>query len=242
MKILESYKKMAKSLLTEHAWDRKFGEPLPTIQDVIWDNMNEEDKNIHLKKIRIEAEPGQGGGDHKEGDVWQTASGWAAWRPGDDTAEYGIEDKENAVKWAKGKIDPDSTSGSDDDEKEPATKLGGGDFDRDGGEPEDKPFGGDTGADADSGGGEVDDYGVEAGSMADDEDAKQAVQGALQGQETNMALRHLRDAGYEAMADLIQSDEDFDTKVKSYVHAMGESIETSKKHPLSLMFERINRS
>ena len=37
-------------------------------------------------------------------------------------------------------------------------------------------------------------------------------------------------------------DEDFDTKVKSYVHAMGESIETSKKHPLSLMFERINRS
>jgi hypothetical protein len=32
MKILKSYKKMAKSLLTEHAWDRKFGEPLPTLK------------------------------------------------------------------------------------------------------------------------------------------------------------------------------------------------------------------
>ena len=31
MKILESYKKMAKSMLTEHAWDRKLGEPIPTL-------------------------------------------------------------------------------------------------------------------------------------------------------------------------------------------------------------------
>ena len=135
MKILESYKKIAKSMLIEHAWDRKFGEPLPTLEDV-------------AKKHQTEAEPGQGGGGHKEGEFWQTSNGWAAWRPGDETAEYGIEDKENAEKWAKGKIDPDSTSGSD-DEKEPASKLGGGDFDRDGGEPEDKPFGGDTGKDAD---------------------------------------------------------------------------------------------
>ena len=35
MKTLESYKKIAKSMLTEHAWDRKFGEPLPTLQDVM---------------------------------------------------------------------------------------------------------------------------------------------------------------------------------------------------------------
>ena len=35
MKILESYKKMAKSMLTEHAWDRKFGEPLVTLEDVM---------------------------------------------------------------------------------------------------------------------------------------------------------------------------------------------------------------
>ena len=35
MKILESYKKIAKSMLTEHAWDRKFGAPLPTLEDVM---------------------------------------------------------------------------------------------------------------------------------------------------------------------------------------------------------------
>jgi len=35
MKIFESYKKMAKSMLIEHAWDRKFGEPLPTLEDVM---------------------------------------------------------------------------------------------------------------------------------------------------------------------------------------------------------------
>ena len=35
MKILESYKKIAKSMLTEHAWDRNFGEPLPTLKDVV---------------------------------------------------------------------------------------------------------------------------------------------------------------------------------------------------------------
>ena len=34
MKILESYKKIAKSMLVEHAWDRNFGEPLPTLKDV----------------------------------------------------------------------------------------------------------------------------------------------------------------------------------------------------------------
>ncbi len=35
MKILESYKKMAKNMLIENAWDRKFGEPLLTLEDVM---------------------------------------------------------------------------------------------------------------------------------------------------------------------------------------------------------------
>ena len=52
MKILESYKKMAKSMLTENVWDRKFGEPLPTIQDVIWRNMTEEEQNAHLNVVK----------------------------------------------------------------------------------------------------------------------------------------------------------------------------------------------
>jgi hypothetical protein len=122
-----------KELVSESTWkDRKFGDPLPTVMDYI-----------------KEAEPGQGGGGHKEGDVWQTDSGWAAWKPGDKSAEYGIKDKGAADKWAKG--EEVGYDDGDHDEKEPAGKLGGGDFERDGGEPEDKPFGGDTGADADSG-------------------------------------------------------------------------------------------
>ena len=224
MKILKDYKKIAKSMLTEHAWDRKFGEPLPTLEDTA--RKHEQDGG------------GKPGEPHKPGDVWQTSSGWAAWRPGDKAAEYGIEDKENAVKWAKGKIDPDSTSGSD-DEKEPAGKLGGGDFERDFDpeKPDDEP---DDEEPSDKPSGEVDDYGVEAGSMADDEDAQQDVQMALQGQETNAALRNLRDAGHEKIADVLAADDmSFDEKVKVYMRAMGESKKTSKKHPLRETYEKI---
>ena len=34
MKNLNSYKKIAKELIKEAAWDRKFGEPLPTLEDI----------------------------------------------------------------------------------------------------------------------------------------------------------------------------------------------------------------
>ena len=49
MKILESYKKMAKSMLTEHAWDRKFGEPLPTLDDVMREAEVDDKKMIKYK-------------------------------------------------------------------------------------------------------------------------------------------------------------------------------------------------
>ena len=35
MKNLNSYKKIAKEFIKEAAWDRKFGEPLPTLEDVM---------------------------------------------------------------------------------------------------------------------------------------------------------------------------------------------------------------
>ena len=50
MKILESYKKIVKSMLIEHAWDRKFGESLPTLEDV----MNEADVMSHVIKYKDE--------------------------------------------------------------------------------------------------------------------------------------------------------------------------------------------
>ena len=194
MKILESYKKIAKSMLTEHAWDRKFGEPLPTLEYRI----SEED--VKDKKIKFKDKDGNDkeatvGGILKKGE------------------------KHPAYDDAKAMMD----KGKDGEEEEPSGKLGGGDFERDfpkdpddiddlpdgtdddptrgdpddswddeegrakppvgwkptrpsytpsgepasigvdpddpdapkqGGEPEDKPFGGDTGKDADYGGGD----------------------------------------------------------------------------------------
>jgi len=119
MKILKSYKKMAKSMLTEHAWDRKFGEPLPTLQDVIWDNMNEEEKKIHLKKMNeaesMKLQP-KGGG---------------------KTVIF--KDKDNYEKAKKsGDYEDPKGLGDDDDKEEPSGKLGGGDFER---EPDDSEFG-----------------------------------------------------------------------------------------------------
>ncbi len=52
MKILESYKKIAKSMLTEHAWDRKFGEPLPTLEDV----MNEEEDVMSYEMDKLDSD------------------------------------------------------------------------------------------------------------------------------------------------------------------------------------------
>jgi hypothetical protein len=49
VKILESYKKIAKSMLTEHAWDRKFGEPLPTLEDVMKEAEVDDEKMIKYK-------------------------------------------------------------------------------------------------------------------------------------------------------------------------------------------------
>jgi len=40
MKILNSYKKIAKEFIKESAWDRKFGEPLPTLEDVMNEAFN----------------------------------------------------------------------------------------------------------------------------------------------------------------------------------------------------------
>ena len=48
MKILESYKKIAKSMLTEHAWDRKFGEPLPTLDDVMKEASQDDEDYVHI--------------------------------------------------------------------------------------------------------------------------------------------------------------------------------------------------
>ena len=48
MKIFESYKKIAKSMLLEYAWDRKFGEPLPTLDDVMAEASQDDEDYVHI--------------------------------------------------------------------------------------------------------------------------------------------------------------------------------------------------
>jgi len=81
-----------------------------------------------MVKILNEYRPGEP--EHKPGDVWQTAHGWAAWKKGEDTAEYGIQSKDAAEKYAKGDKVGYDDGDHEDDEEDSAGKLGGGDFER----------------------------------------------------------------------------------------------------------------
>ena len=81
--------------------------------------------------------------EHDKGDVWKSekTGKWQAIGPSGDQESFG-DDKEAAEKHAN----PEEKGG---EEKPKGAALGKGDFERDGGEPEDKPHGGDTGKDAD---------------------------------------------------------------------------------------------
>ena len=112
MKILESYKEIARELFREG----DLGE-----------------------------NPYAQGKEPKPGDWWKSSEGqdYAMGKDGERQGPFNNE--KEAEEYAKGQVDGD-------DGEDSAGKLSGaGDFERDGGEPEDKPFGGDTGADADSG-------------------------------------------------------------------------------------------
>ena len=102
MKILNSYKKIAKEFVKEAAWDRKFGEPLPTLEDVMKEAEVDDDKIIKYKD--------------KEGESQEMTAGAAKKQPDDHPA-----------KVAYGKMADDSG----DDKKDSGGKLGDSDFDRD---------------------------------------------------------------------------------------------------------------
>ena len=107
MKILESYKKIAKSMLTEHAWDRKFGEPLPTLDDVMREASQDDDDYVSI-----------GFGRFKEKDSVD-----------DPTAPTFKKDDSGAFIPTKG---DDKEKEPKDDKEEPKGKgLGKGDFERD---------------------------------------------------------------------------------------------------------------
>ena len=125
MKILKSYKKIAKSMLIEHAWDRKFGESLPTLEDV----MNEEDVMSHVIKYKDED------GNEKEITVksaLQAGESHPAYKQASDIADKGQHGLAQLKKDKAKDIDPEKPE----DEPEDGEDLGKGmdnpsDFERD---------------------------------------------------------------------------------------------------------------
>jgi len=115
-----------KDIIKEAKWsDRKWGDPLPTLEDV----MNEVDVMSHVIKYKDED------GNEKEITVK------SALQAGDSHPAY---------KQASDIADKGQAGLAQKDKEEPKSKgLEPDDFERDGGEPEDKPHGGDTGKDAD---------------------------------------------------------------------------------------------
>ena len=101
MKILESYKKMAKSMLIEYAWDRKFGEPLPTLEDVMREAEVDDKKMIKYKD--------------KDGEAKEMAAGSAK-----------TMEKDHPAKIAYDKM---ADTGGEEEPK--SKGLGKGDFERD---------------------------------------------------------------------------------------------------------------
>ena len=102
MKILDSYKTIAKELIKESAWDRKFGQPLPTLQDVMNEAEVDDDKVIKYKK--------------KDG----------------EQGEMKASSAKSMEKDHPAKIAYDKMVGDDSGEKEKGKDLGAGDFERPG--------------------------------------------------------------------------------------------------------------
>lgn len=134
-----------KPLLKESTWkDRKFGEPLPTIEDYMKEKgdvgrgVDPDATDANIDKDLMDKQIVYRDKDTGED---KTISVRGALKQGEDHPAY--DDAKKMVDKEKG----------GNDKEEPAGKLGGGDFERDfdDGEPEDKPFGGDTGTDADFG-------------------------------------------------------------------------------------------
>ena len=150
-----------KDIIKESKWsDRKWGDPLPTLEDVMKEKgdvgrgVDPDATDANIDKDLMDKQIVYRDKDTGED---KTISVRGALKQGEDHPAY--DDAKKMV---------DKEKGGNDKEEPKGKSLGGGDFERDfdDSEPEDKPFGGDTGADADFG---MDD------DWEDDEDAKAAA-------------------------------------------------------------------
>ena len=213
MKILKSYKKIAKSMLTEHAWNRKFGDPLPTLEDVM--------KEAESMKLQP-----KGGGKtvvFKNKDNYEKAKKSGDYEDPKASGDSG-EKEEPSGKLGGGDFDRKSFTGPQGDE--PEGMYGEPDTDEpDDEEPSDKPSGDEYG-----------DTGVRAGSLGDNDDAKSDAMDILQG--ARGSFSDFRDDHEDLFNALTDDGIDPEEKTKIFMHAMGESKKISK-HPLRKLYERI---
>ncbi len=100
---------MAKSMLAEHAWERKFGEPLPTLADVMNEASQDDDDYVHI-----------GYGKYKEKNMVDDPS--APTFKKDDSGEFVP---------SKGDDDKKDSKGGDEKEAPKGAGLGPDDFERD---------------------------------------------------------------------------------------------------------------
>ena len=136
MKNLNSYKKIAKEFIKEAAWDRKFGEPLPTLEDV----MNEDPRgvdNIDRSKGAEKKDQDADRVGRDDGDTWMAPSGDYGGKHNGEIQYFG--DEEKAKVYAKsGSKD---SKGGEEKPEEPKGNIGKGDFDRDSDDKGDEPKG-----------------------------------------------------------------------------------------------------
>ena len=184
MKILNSYKKIAKEFIKEAAWDRKFGEPLPTLSTVVKEFADDEKQDQDAS--------GRG---RDDGDTWMAPNGDYGGKHNGEIQYFG--DEEQAKVYAKSGS-KDGKGGEEKPEEPKGKALGGSDFDRDfdddepKDEPKDEPSGEPTDKPKDI-----------TGSIAGDEDAKEFAQALAQDLETNRSYQGLKDAGHEDLAKAI---------------------------------------
>jgi hypothetical protein len=132
MKNLNSYKKIAKEFIKEAAWDRKFGEPLPTLEDV----MNEDPRGVD--NIKLEKDDDGAGRINMDDPVMQK-TGWSKDNP-DLTVGGVLKQGEKHPEYKAAKAIVDKEKGRDSGEDDAGKLSGKSDFSRDGGD-EPNPIG-----------------------------------------------------------------------------------------------------
>jgi hypothetical protein len=129
MKNLNSYKKIAKELIKEAAWDRKFGEPLPTLSSVMKE-ASDDDKVIGRNDQNRDVTIRQALDSTSDNSTMKFLKKKA--QRFKDTGDTSVFTRDSGDK-------PKGKPADGDDKKDSGGKLSGGDFKREGVEESIKP-------------------------------------------------------------------------------------------------------